>query len=846
MKDDSNSGILLKRKGMVSFLTELDNYHRNRIKDEPVFEIISEGLKMFFKSGKVKLAAFLSVDTKTFTFKLAVTEPAEKFSEAESIYTNLLNDGFISAALQEGNSTFCQNGDGNSGYMVVPLSDPTGIQGLLILKTDVGKEEKEIFQKLFEHQANYLALFISNNKLNKKNKNVNNLLEQKLAYRTESIKQKKRELQTILDSINTGVFIIEKNTYEIVDVNFFALKMLGFDKSFVIGKNRKQFGPHWNYPAPDGETALNESEIELFLNDGSSIPALNSVKTINLNGQEYLLESFINISKIKKVEKELRNSEYRLRIIFENTSFGMVLTDEKLRIIECNEAFRKMIGFPSDEVIFKRISDYVYKPDSLPFNKYFASGVIINKHNEIRLISSEGEIFWCRITATVLSYSNPTLSFRLFIMEDISSVIASKDALYKQTNLLMGVADATNALLTLNDYEAAIRQAIESLGKASEVDRVYIAKNINDGNEKNIHIKFVFEWHSENSENLKESELPKEFTYNGYFPGWYEELAEGRTIHGYIKNNNIPGIKFIESADVQSIMIVPIFVDSLFWGFIGFDDSKEEKIWSEVEESILKATAAGIGGAIKIKESQEEMLKAKNKAEKSDLLKSEFLAQMSHEIRTPINSILSFSGLIRDEFEPQLSNEYRSCFNAINRAGDRIIRTVDMILNMSDLQTGAYEVTPSEYNLYDSVKANLLEEFQHKAKEKGLNFILHQPDFPTGIKGDEYTVTQIFANLIDNALKYTSEGMVEITFENKGKTGFTTKIKDTGIGISEEFQSKMFEPFTQEEQGYTRRYEGNGLGLALVKKYCDLSNIEINVKSQKGKGTTFDLQFPKF
>ena len=304
-------------------------------------------------------------------------------------------------------------------------------------------------------------------------------------------------------------------------------------------------------------------------------------------------------------------------------------------------------------------------------------------------------------------------------------------------------------------------------------------------------------------------------------------------------------MKYIEPSEVKSIMIVPIFVNSTFWGFLGFDDSKKEKIWSEVEESILKATAAGIGGAIKIKESQEELIKAKNKAEKSDLLKSEFLAQMSHEIRTPVNSILSFSGLIKDEFEPRLSDEYRACFNAINRAGDRIIRTVDMILNMSDLQTGSYEVNPSEYNLYDSIKNNLSEEFSQKAKEKGLSFLLYEPEFPTVIKADEYTITQIFANLFDNALKYTAKGHVEVSFENKGNSGIVTKIKDTGIGISEEFLPRMFEPFTQEEQGYTRRYEGNGLGLALVKKYCDLCNITIHVDSTKGKGTTFNLRFEK-
>ncbi len=845
MEKNSYSDISIEKSRIFSFFAEMDDYFKNRFKDEPVHEIISEGLKIFFNTKEVQLAAFLSVEPQTFTFKLSVTEPKEEFARAQVIYNTLLEEGVISNILSSGKSNFFESENKLSYNLVIPLSDPSGIQGMIIIEVKGQDFDLLLYEKVFNHQANQITLFLSNNKLNKKLKSVNTLLEQKLAFRTESIKQKQRELQIILDSINTGVFIIEKNSFEIIDVNYMALEMLGFDKQLVIGKNRKQFSPHWNYQIEDMPGNNLAGEVELFNNSSTTIPVLNSIKIINLNGQEYLLESFIDISRIKNVENELRNSEYRFRIIFENASFGMVLTDEDLRIVEGNNAFRKMVGCTIMELKYKKINDYIYRDDMIIFNKYFSSGVLINKNNEIRFIDSYNDLIWCKITGTVLRYSIDSVYYKLFMIEDISSIVSSKDALFKQTNLLMGVADATNALLTLSDYEKAIAQAIESLGKASEVDRVYIAKNSSIGIGEDTIIELAYEWHSENYTNGNKSEFPADFSYAHYFPGWYDDLSDGRTIHGYIGQSAIPGMRYFESDDVKSMIIVPIFVDLSFWGFIGFDDRKKEKIWSEVEESILKATAAGIGGAIKIVESQRELLKAKDKAEKSDQLKTEFLAQMSHEIRTPINSILSFSGLIREEVQPQLSAEYQACFNAISSAGERIIRTVDMILNMSDLQSGGYEINPFEYELYNSVFENLADEFSHKANEKGIEFVVRKPEFSTWIKADEYTVSQIFVNLIDNALKYTSEGKVEILFEEENPSGFKAKIIDTGIGISEEFFPRLFEPFAQEEQGYTRRYEGNGLGLALVKKYCDLSKVEINVESSKGVGTTFSLLFKR-
>lgn len=166
-----------------------------------------------------------------------------------------------------------------------------------------------------------------------------------------------------------------------------------------------------------------------------------------------------------------------------------------------------------------------------------------------------------------------------------------------------------------------------------------------------------------------------------------------------------------------------------------------------------------------------------------------------------------------------------------------------MILNMSELQTGSYEPNFKEINLFENVIKNISSGFNRIAAEKKLYFKIDNKTENPIVYGDEYTLNQIFDNLINNAFKYTPAGKIEVTVGRNGNNKLFAEVSDTGIGISEEFLKMLFEPFSQEEQGYTRKFEGNGLGLALVKKYCEINNAEIDVKSKKGDGTTFKVTF---
>ncbi len=256
-----------------------------------------------------------------------------------------------------------------------------------------------------------------------------------------------------------------------------------------------------------------------------------------------------------------------------------------------------------------------------------------------------------------------------------------------------------------------------------------------------------------------------------------------------------------------------------------------------VEGSIRDATERKIA--------ERELLKAKDKAEESEKLKSEFLAQMSHEIRTPINAILSFSSLIRDEMEDQVEEDLKTAFSIIKRAGKRIIRTIDLILNMSEIQTGTYDAHFKLIDIFEDVIVKSYNELKPYANEKNIDLRIHKLTSQTYIVVDEYTVEQIMNNLIDNAIKYTIAGSVDIYIKIDERKKLCVEIIDTGIGISKQYFPNLFTPFSQEEQGYTRKYEGNGLGLALVKSYCTLNGAEIEVDSEKGKGTTFRVIFAK-
>ncbi|OGU71687.1 MAG: hypothetical protein A2V93_11165 [Ignavibacteria bacterium RBG_16_34_14] len=245
-----------------------------------------------------------------------------------------------------------------------------------------------------------------------------------------------------------------------------------------------------------------------------------------------------------------------------------------------------------------------------------------------------------------------------------------------------------------------------------------------------------------------------------------------------------------------------------------------------------------------IKKTQKDLMLALEKAEESNRLKSAFLAQMSHEIRTPLNAILTAVPILADEIDKN-NDDAQIIIRSVDSAGKRLLRTIDMILNMSAVQSGNYKHDFEKINIEVELE-KLTREFKPLSDEKNLELNFRCSSKEPYIYCDLYTTNQIFQNLIGNSIKYTHQGSIIISIENGSNDSITIFIKDTGIGMTQKYMEHLFSPFSQEDAGQKRQYEGNGLGLALVKKYVEINNAEINVQSEKNIGSVFSVTFKKY
>jgi len=240
-----------------------------------------------------------------------------------------------------------------------------------------------------------------------------------------------------------------------------------------------------------------------------------------------------------------------------------------------------------------------------------------------------------------------------------------------------------------------------------------------------------------------------------------------------------------------------------------------------------------------------ELIAAKEKAEEASRLKTSLLGNMSHELRTPLTGILGFSQILAEEITDEFMQEM---VDKILRSGKRLMSTLNSILNISELESSKLDYSLAELNLAYSVKERLYE-FEKLASEKKLNFSLLELDKNIYIYSDENFLTQIIESLVDNAIKYTEIGGVEIIVDSEnddGKIWGVIKVSDTGIGIPPHLHELIFEEFRQASEGFNRSFEGSGLGLTLAKKMITLLGGTISLESGLGKGSTFTVRLPGY
>lgn len=239
-----------------------------------------------------------------------------------------------------------------------------------------------------------------------------------------------------------------------------------------------------------------------------------------------------------------------------------------------------------------------------------------------------------------------------------------------------------------------------------------------------------------------------------------------------------------------------------------------------------------------------EIKKAREMYRESERLKNSFLNTLSHEIRTPFNIILGYTTILKETVSDQLSADDQKLIIDLQEGSERLFRSLSQILEFAQIEAGNFKINIEPVNLIAILKS-VIQNYEEEINDKNLSLKKTFATHSIMVDADLTCLNNALNNLMENAIKFTNQGFIEIetsVIENKNVA--VCKIKDTGIGISQDYLNNLFSPFSQEDLSIGRPYEGNGLGLALSKKYIEKINGSILVDTIKGVGTTFTFTLP--
>jgi len=278
----------------------------------------------------------------------------------------------------------------------------------------------------------------------------------------------------------------------------------------------------------------------------------------------------------------------------------------------------------------------------------------------------------------------------------------------------------------------------------------------------------------------------------------------------------------------------------LFWSPTDQPFIKDAGDWLGMAVFIVNCTMISFIAEAMIR-AQARAIKAQQQAEAANRAKSVFLSTMSHELRTPLNAILGFSALMRSE--PGITEGQRRNLDIINRSGEHLLSLINDVLDMAKIEAGRIVLEIRPFDLGALVR-EVTDMLGARAKEKGLQLLLDQSsEFPRLIKGDEGKLRQVIVNLVGNAIKYTNRGGVTLRLGvQPDSEALLIEVEDSGVGISNADQARIFEPFVQVGKSATQK--GTGLGLAIVREYVELMGGSIGVESTPDKGSLFRVNVP--
>ncbi|WXR62609.1 PAS domain S-box protein [Peptostreptococcaceae bacterium AGR-M142] len=548
-----------------------------------------------------------------------------------------------------------------------------------------------------------------------------------------------------------------------------------------------------------------------------------------------------------EIERLKENAFDKFHKLFDNNPALMAVCDlETNEFYDVNNSFCEVLGYEDVELIGKSTCDLGIFQDTKK-HEYIINSL---RHNsrigniELEIKKKDNNIITGLFSAEIIKGYKET-SYMMVII-DITRQKNIENKLILKDKILSAVAKSTQVLLDSMDYVKALESCFAILGRALEVDRVYLFRNYYD-EEGNGYTSQKIEWNANDIEPQIDNPMLQNIPFSDV-ESFMEPLKNKHSFYGEVKNFKENVRSILEAQGILSIIVMPIIINNKFWGFMGFDECKYERKWDEIEFSTLSVFRNSLEMAIERHLIEESLKDSKKQAEKANIAKSQFLANMSHEIRTPINGIVGMLNLLD---YTSLSNEQKSYVKEAQNASKILLHLINDVLDISKIEAGKMVLEKTEFDIKKLVEETV-SLFMPKAKEKkvALNLFIEYT-IPNIVIGDLAKVKQILNNLLSNAIKFTDEGQITVKVEcsknEDKKTIINFEVKDTGIGMNEDELNKIFNPFEQADTSTTRKYGGTGLGLSISNELVSMMNGEFKVESKKGKGSTFEfyLEFEK-
>jgi PAS domain S-box-containing protein len=689
-------------------------------------------------------------------------------------------------------------------------------------------------------------------------------LNDKLLQLDEDLKSREKILSdteerfSIAFNFNPVAMIISGiETGKILDANQSYEKLFGFTRDELVGnsavalriyesaENRREIVDEIKV-----KKQLLNREVILYTKTGEKKNCLFSAELISFLGEkeQYLYTILFDITDLKEAEKALRESEERYRTLID-VSLDAIILNTNNEISYLNKSALKLLGAETPEQIVGKSPYEIFHSDFHGLIKHRIKSMLNKGVSapliEEKVVKLDGTLVDVEVAASPYRFKNNQTI--LVILRDISERKRVMEALkenqfkLKQQNeeYLVINEELNERNLRIQEINENMLAFINKLEK-SEADKSRLLERLNEAQE--IGNIGSWDWNIQTGEVWWSDELFRIFDVDPqqYVPSFESnaQFVHPDDTEGY----HSAALRCMEKGDFLDYdlrIITPrgVVKNCKSTGKVYFD-----------HEGKPTRFAGSFADITNLKNMYFDLLKAKEKAEESDRLKSAFLANMSHEIRTPMNAIIGFSEFL---LRPDLSEEKRNRFaNIIKERSFDLLRIVEDILDISKIEVGQMRISEIEVNI-PSLLRDIHDFYYQKIKiyegKENIKLTLNMDKNIESliITSDSLRLRQILGNLLDNAIKFTNSGEIELGCRLNKSSELLFYVKDSGIGIAPDKKSIIFDRFRQaEDLSTSRKYGGSGLGLSIVKGLVDLMKGSIWVDSEINKGAIFFIRIP--